>query len=158
MRVIAHDAVEVLAQQLPPASLDEVLIYFPDPWPKKRHHKRRIVQPAFAAFVADRLKPGGTFHLATDWEPYALHMLDVLNAEPQLVNAAADGRWTEDPAARDRHASSGVGGGSDTTYSTSNIGARDPQRPEPRTAGVLRFATQNRVHIGRHFRLLFQAG
>ena len=100
VRVIAHDAVEVLAQQLPPASLDEVLIYFPDPWPKKRHHKRRIVQPAFASLVADRLKPGGTFHLATDWEPYALHMLDVLNAEPRLVNAAADGRWTGEPATR----------------------------------------------------------
>jgi tRNA (guanine-N7-)-methyltransferase len=100
VRVIAHDAVEVLAQQLPPASLDEVLIYFPDPWPKKRHHKRRIVQPAFAALVADRLKPGGTLHLATDWEPYAQHMLDVLNAEPRLVNAAADGRWTGEPGAR----------------------------------------------------------
>ena len=100
VRIIAHDAVEVLAQQLAPASLDEVLIYFPDPWPKKRHHKRRIVQPAFAALVADRLKPGATFHLATDWEPYALHMLDVLNAEPRLVNAAADGRWTGEPAAR----------------------------------------------------------
>jgi tRNA (guanine-N7-)-methyltransferase len=100
VRVSAHDAVEVLAQQLPPASLDEVLIYFPDPWPKKRHYKRRIVQPAFAALVADRLKPAGTFHLATDWEPYALHMLDVLNAEPRLVNAAPDGRWTGVPAAR----------------------------------------------------------
>jgi len=100
VRVIAHDAVEVLAQQIPPASLDEVLIYFPDPWPKKRHHKRRIVQPEFAALVSDRLKPRGTFHLATDWEPYALHMLDVLNAEPQLVNAARDGRWIENPAAR----------------------------------------------------------
>ena len=101
VRVIAHDAVEVLAQQLAPASLDEVFIYFPDPWPKKRHHKRRIVQPAFAALVADRLNPGGTFHLATDWEPYALHMLDVLNAEPRFVNAAADGRWTGEPAARE---------------------------------------------------------
>jgi tRNA (guanine-N7-)-methyltransferase len=100
VRVIAHDAVEVLDKQLTPDSLDEVLLYFPDPWPKKRHHKRRIVQPAFAALVADRLKPGGTFHLATDWEPYAQQMLEVLNAEPRLANAAAGGRWIEDPAAR----------------------------------------------------------
>ena len=90
IRLIAHDAVEVLEQQLTAGSLDEVLLYFPDPWPKKRHHKRRIVQPAFAALVADRLKPGGTFHLATDWEPYALQMLEVLNAEPRLANAAAE--------------------------------------------------------------------
>ena len=102
IRLIAHDAVEVLQRQLAPASLDEVLLYFPDPWPKKRHHKRRIVQPAFGALVADRLKPGGTFHLATDWEPYALQMLEVLDAEPQLANAAAGGRWIEDPAARGR--------------------------------------------------------
>jgi tRNA (guanine-N7-)-methyltransferase len=101
LRLVAHDAVEVLANQLPPASLDEVLLYFPDPWPKKRHHKRRIVQLTFAALVADRLKAGGTFHLATDWEPYALQMLEVLNAEPRLANAAADGRWIEDPAARE---------------------------------------------------------
>jgi tRNA (guanine-N7-)-methyltransferase len=101
VRVIAHDAVEVLAQQIPPASLDELLIYFPDPWPKKRHHKRRIVQPEFAALVASCLKPGGTFHLATDWAPYALHMLDVLKAEPHLFNAAADGRWIDIPAARE---------------------------------------------------------
>lgn len=100
VRLIAHDAVEVLEKQLTPGSFDEVLLYFPDPWPKKRHHKRRIVQAPFAALVAERLKPGGTFHLATDWEPYALQMLEVLNAEPRLANAAADGRWIEDPAAR----------------------------------------------------------
>jgi tRNA (guanine-N7-)-methyltransferase len=100
LRLIAHDAVEVLDRQLATASLDEVLLYFPDPWPKKRHHKRRIVQPSFAALVADRLKPGATFQLATDWEPYALQMLEVLDAEPRLVNAATGGRWIEDPAAR----------------------------------------------------------
>ena len=100
VRVLCHDAMECLAAPLPACSFAEVLLYFPDPWPKKRHHKRRIVQPAFASLVADRLKPGGTFHLATDWEPYALHMLDVLNAEPRLVNAAADGRWTGEPATR----------------------------------------------------------
>ena len=100
LRLIAHDAVEVLANQLTPASLDEVLLYFPDPWPKKRHHKRRIVQPAFAALVASRLKPGGIFHLATDWEPYAEWMLEVLNAEPGLANVSAEGRWAAEPAAR----------------------------------------------------------
>ncbi|MFZ2507353.1 MAG: tRNA (guanosine(46)-N7)-methyltransferase TrmB [Steroidobacteraceae bacterium] len=100
IRLIAHDAVEVLERQLTTAALDAVLLYFPDPWPKKRHHKRRIVQPAFAALVADRLKPRGTMRLATDWEPYAEQMLEVLNAEPRLVNASVSGRWIEDPAAR----------------------------------------------------------
>ena len=95
LRLVAHDAVEVLANQLPPASLDEVLLYFPDPWPKKRHHKRRIVQPDFAALVASRLKPGGRFRLATDWEPYAGWMLEVLNAAPGFGNAATGGGFIE---------------------------------------------------------------
>jgi len=97
VRVIAHDAVEVLAHQLAAASLDEVLLQFPDPWPKKRHHKRRIVQPAFAALVADRLKPGGRFKLATDWEPYAAWMLEVLDASPGFVNAAPGGGCVDRP-------------------------------------------------------------
>jgi tRNA (guanine-N7-)-methyltransferase len=95
LRLIAHDAVEVLATQFGGASLDAVLLYFPDPWPKKRHHKRRIVQPDFVAQVADRLKQGGRFCLATDWEPYAEWMLEALGAEPRLVNAAPDGRFIE---------------------------------------------------------------
>lgn len=97
VRVIAHDAVEVLQSQISPGSLDEVLLYFPDPWPKKRHHKRRILQPAFAALVASRLKPGGVFRLATDWEPYAVWMLEVLDAEPALVTAADGARFIERP-------------------------------------------------------------
>ncbi len=97
VRVIAHDAVEVLARQLAPASSDEVLLYFPDPWPKKRHHKRRIVQPAFAALVADRLKPGGRFRLATDWEPYAAWMLEVLGASQEFTNAAPAGGCVDRP-------------------------------------------------------------
>jgi tRNA (guanine-N7-)-methyltransferase len=97
VRVIAHDAVEVLAHQLGPASLDEVLLYFPDPWPKSRHHKRRIVQPAFAALVAERLRPGGVLRLATDWEPYAEWILEVLGAERRLANAAPGGRFVERP-------------------------------------------------------------
>jgi tRNA (guanine-N7-)-methyltransferase len=95
VRVVAHDAVELLEHMVPQASLDEVLLYFPDPWPKKRHHKRRIVQPAFAALVASRLKPGGRFRLATDWEPYAAWMLEVLNASPEFANAAPDGGCVE---------------------------------------------------------------
>ncbi len=97
IRVIAHDAVEVLASQFSESSLDEILLYFPDPWPKKRHHKRRIVQPAFASLVATRLKPGGRFKLATDWEPYAAWMLEVLNAVPGLENASATGACVERP-------------------------------------------------------------
>jgi tRNA (guanine-N7-)-methyltransferase len=97
VRVIAHDAIEVLTHQLASASLDEVLLYFPDPWPKKRHHKRRIVQPAFVALVADRLKPGGRFKLATDWEPYAAWMQEVLDASPAFVNAAPGGGCIDRP-------------------------------------------------------------
>lgn len=97
VRVVAHDAVEVLEHMIAPGALDEVLLYFPDPWPKKRHHKRRIVQPAFVALVADRLKPGGLFKLATDWEPYAAWMLEILNASPEFANTAADGGCVERP-------------------------------------------------------------
>lgn len=97
VRIIAHDAVEVLAHQVPPDALGEILLYFPDPWPKKRHHKRRIVQRAFAALVASRLAPGGRLKLATDWEPYAAWMLEVLDATPGLVNAAPGGGCVERP-------------------------------------------------------------
>ena len=86
IRVACRDAVEVLARQLPDASLDTVLLYFPDPWPKKRHHKRRIVQPAFVALVARKLKPGGRFRLATDWQNYAEQMLAVVGDCPMLGN------------------------------------------------------------------------
>lgn len=74
LRIIAHDAVEVLEQQIAPASLDEVLLLFPDPWPKKRHHKRRLVQPAFIDLLASRLVSGGRLYIATDWQPYAERM------------------------------------------------------------------------------------
>ncbi|MEO1766274.1 tRNA (guanosine(46)-N7)-methyltransferase TrmB [Thiobacter aerophilum] len=89
VRIIAHDAVEVLAHMIPPQSLDGVHIFFPDPWPKKRHHKRRLIQPAFVALVADRLRPGGYLHIATDWQPYAEQILAVLSAQPHLENTAA---------------------------------------------------------------------
>jgi tRNA (guanine-N7-)-methyltransferase len=88
VRIIRHDAVEVLEHMIPPASLDAVHIFFPDPWPKKRHHKRRLVQPPLVALVASRMKPGGVLHVATDWEDYAFQILDVLSAEPALANTA----------------------------------------------------------------------
>ncbi len=84
VRVIEAAAETVLADQLGTESLDEVRIFFPDPWPKKRHHKRRLIQPAFAALVAARLRPGGRLWLATDWQPYAEWMQMVLDAEPLL--------------------------------------------------------------------------
>ncbi len=90
IRILQHDAVEVIDQMLPEASLDGVHIFFPDPWHKKRHYKRRLVQPALVARLARRLKPGGYLHCATDWEPYARQILEVLSAEPLLQNTAAD--------------------------------------------------------------------
>jgi tRNA (guanine-N7-)-methyltransferase len=86
LRVVRGDAVVLLEDHLPPASLSAVRIFYPDPWPKKKHHKRRIVQPALVSVVASRLVPGGTLHLATDWEHYAEHMLEVCSAEPRLRN------------------------------------------------------------------------
>lgn len=100
LRVSTHDAVEVLTSQIPAGSLAAVHLQFPDPWPKKRHHKRRIVQPAFVALVASRLAPGGRFHLATDWQPYAEHMHEVLAACPLLVNAGGDSPWVLRPDSR----------------------------------------------------------
>lgn len=88
VRVYQHDAVEVLRHEVADAALDEVRIYFPDPWHKKRHHKRRLIQSGFVSLLCDKLKPGGLFHLATDWENYAEQMWDVLDAQPQLENTA----------------------------------------------------------------------
>jgi tRNA (guanine-N7-)-methyltransferase len=100
LRVICADAVEVLRHSLAGCEFDEVLLYFPDPWPKKRHHKRRIVQPAFVELVVERLRPGGVFRLATDWEPYAEHMLATLGACARLRNESADDRYVPRPASR----------------------------------------------------------
>lgn len=90
VRIIQHDAVEVLTHMLAPAALDGIHIYFPDPWPKKRHHKRRLIQPALVGLLASRLKAGGYLHLATDWQEYAEWMLEVLRGEPLLQNTAED--------------------------------------------------------------------
>jgi len=86
VRIVQHDAVAVLAQMITPASLSGAMVFFPDPWPKKRHHKRRLIQPPLVSLLASRLATGATLHLATDWEPYALQMLQVLSAEPALRN------------------------------------------------------------------------
>lgn len=88
LRVIQHDAVEVVRDMIPADSLAGIHVYFPDPWPKKRHHKRRLVQPPFVHELALRLAPGGYLHCATDWEEYAQQMLEVLSAEPLLANTA----------------------------------------------------------------------
>jgi tRNA (guanine-N7-)-methyltransferase len=89
LRVLCVDAVEVLARQLPDTSLNRIQVFFPDPWPKHRHHKRRLIQPDFVALLARKLKPGAHLHLATDWEAYALHMLAVLEAAEGFVNTAS---------------------------------------------------------------------
>jgi tRNA (guanine-N7-)-methyltransferase len=88
IRIIQHDAVEVIDHMVAPQSLAGVHVFFPDPWHKKRHNKRRLIQPPFVAKLASRLAPGAYFHCATDWEPYALQMLEVLGAEPSLANTA----------------------------------------------------------------------
>ena len=88
VRIIQHDAVEVLTHMIPPSTLDGAHIFFPDPWPKKRHHKRRLIQPAFIALLVDRMKPSAYLHVATDWQEYAGQILAVLAAEPRLLNTA----------------------------------------------------------------------
>jgi tRNA (guanine-N7-)-methyltransferase len=88
LRIIRHDAPEVLEHMIADASLAGIHLFFPDPWPKKRHHKRRLVQPGFAALAARKLAPGGYLHTATDWPAYAAQMAEVLDAEPLLARAA----------------------------------------------------------------------
>ena len=88
LRIVQHDAVEVLRDMIATATLAAVHVFFPDPWPKKRHWKRRLIQPPFAALLASRLAAGGRLHCATDWQPYAEHMLEVLSAESLLANTA----------------------------------------------------------------------
>jgi tRNA (guanine-N7-)-methyltransferase len=101
VRASAHDAVEVLREQIEPGSLDEVLILFPDPWHKKRHHKRRLIQPPFVELVGSRLRPGGVLRLATDWEDYATQMLEVLNlASDRFANLSATGDFMPRPDER----------------------------------------------------------
>lgn len=97
VRVANGDALILLREMLPERCLAGMRIYFPDPWPKKRHHKRRIIQPAFLDLAATRLAPGAVLHCATDWEPYAEHMLEVLNAHPAFENCQEDGGFAPRP-------------------------------------------------------------
>ncbi len=97
IRVISHDAVEVLKNMIIPHSLARVLLFFPDPWHKTRHHKRRIVQPNFMSLVASRLTTDGAFHAATDWEPYAQWMLEIMEAHPEYINADAANMFATKP-------------------------------------------------------------
>ena len=98
IRIVQHDAVEVLRDMVGEGLLAGVHIFFPDPWHKKRHNKRRLIQPAFVAQLVQHLAPGGYLHCATDWQPYAEQMLEVLSAEPQLQNTAAG--YADKPAYR----------------------------------------------------------
>ncbi len=99
-RIYAHDAVDVLRDEIAPDSLAEVRIYFPDPWPKARHNKRRLIQPDLVALIASRLQRGGLLHLATDWEAYAEHMREVLEASAYFENVEAPGAAVQRPAWR----------------------------------------------------------
>jgi tRNA (guanine-N7-)-methyltransferase len=99
LRLVRGDAVALLDRHVAPGSLHEVRIFFPDPWPKSKHHKRRLVQPAFVALVADRLEPGGRLRMATDWKHYAEQMLAVCEAQPALRNVYRD--WAPRPQWRD---------------------------------------------------------
>ncbi|WP_442811109.1 tRNA (guanosine(46)-N7)-methyltransferase TrmB [Streptomyces sp. NBC_01217] len=100
IRVANGDAIILLREMLKPESLDGLRVYFPDPWPKKRHHKRRLIQPEFLDLVAQRLRPGAVIHCATDWESYAEQMLEVLTAHPLFENTQADGGYALRPAFR----------------------------------------------------------
>jgi len=97
LRLLRGDAVHVLRDHLGPDTLAGLRVYFPDPWPKRKHHKRRLIQPEFVALAASRLHPGGTLHLATDWAHYAAQMYEVCEGEPTLRNTAADGGWSPRP-------------------------------------------------------------
>jgi tRNA (guanine-N7-)-methyltransferase len=100
IRIYREDAVEVLKRCIPDASLERVQLYFPDPWHKNKHHKRRIVQPEFVSLVAQKLSIGGCFHMATDWQNYAEHMIAVMAGQPQFRNLAAGDGVTTRPGWR----------------------------------------------------------
>jgi tRNA (guanine-N7-)-methyltransferase len=102
IRIVSEDAVEFLRERVAEESLDGVRIYFPDPWPKKRHNKRRIIQPALIALLASRMRPGALLHLATDWEPYAAYMLEVMQSSDGFVNLSPTGDFCAQPEWRPR--------------------------------------------------------
>lgn len=100
VRIYCHDAIDILTNNLADDSLSAVHLFFPDPWPKKRHHKRRIVQNSFIALLAKKLKPSGYFHAATDWENYAQSMLEVLSEDERFTNTSLDNTYCERPTYR----------------------------------------------------------
>jgi tRNA (guanine-N7-)-methyltransferase len=100
LRIVCHDAVEVLRDSIADQSFDEILIFFPDPWHKKRHHKRRLIEPVFTSLLARKLRAQGILRLATDWEDYARQMLEVCGAEPTLESLSPDGTFVERPLFR----------------------------------------------------------
>jgi tRNA (guanine-N7-)-methyltransferase len=100
LKVFAEDAVQVLEEAIPQESIDLLQIFFPDPWHKKRHHKRRLIQPDFVELLVSRLSPAGYLHLATDWQPYAEHMMDVLSANALLLNTAGQNEYIPRPESR----------------------------------------------------------
>lgn len=97
LKIVCHDATEILSACIPLLTVSKIQIFFPDPWPKKKHQKRRIVQPEFMALLRDRLKPGGQIHLATDWQHYAEYMLEVMEAVPGMHNSEGAGKYWEQP-------------------------------------------------------------
>ena len=100
LKVFAEDAVQVLEDAIPPRSIDLLQIFFPDPWHKKRHHKRRLIQPEFVELIVSRLSEHGCLHLATDWQPYAEHMMEVLSANSALANTAGPNNYIARPDSR----------------------------------------------------------
>lgn len=100
LRIISHDAVDIIKHQIKENSLDKVQLFFPDPWHKKKHHKRRIVQDEFVNMLATKIKTGGIFHLATDWEDYAEHMLAVMNRNSHFTNLSKDNTYVPKPEQR----------------------------------------------------------
>ena len=97
LRIVSYDAIDVINHQIPDLSLSKVQLFFPDPWHKKKHHKRRIVQTEFANMLAKKLKPNGIFHLATDWEHYAEHMISVMNSNQNFVNLSENNNFVPKP-------------------------------------------------------------
>lgn len=100
IRVFCADALEVLTHCIPDNSIEQIQLFFPDPWPKARHHKRRIVQPAFVQLLATKVRENGTLHMATDWEDYATHMLEVMDSQPEWRNSAGSGNYAIRPDSR----------------------------------------------------------
>jgi tRNA (guanine-N7-)-methyltransferase len=138
IRVANGDAIILLREMLPPACLAGLRVYFPDPWPKKRHHKRRLIQPDFVTLAATRLAPDAVLHCATDWEPYAEQMLDVLTAHPGFRNTRAGGGYAPRPASRPRtrFETQGLGKGHtvrDLLFRRTTAPVAENPAPPPRT-------------------------